>query len=116
MSDVELKPCPFCGGVANRRRNPYHEWIECIDCTANISDGGYGIDIAERKWNRRAAPPPDEREALADAIAHNAQQAVAELESRYDSGESWDTGDALLSSLLAYIQDCARRLQEVDGE
>ena len=32
MSDIELKPCPFCGGEAVVHTDYDTEWIECTQC------------------------------------------------------------------------------------
>ena len=66
MSNIELKPCPFCGGEATIRtriRNctpPYQiAWVECEKCGATGStfsdtdDNGSHIFSAIEAWNRR---------------------------------------------------------------
>ena len=47
----ELKPCPFCGGVAEELGSCVH-WISCADCRAE----SYTYDTLEEAieaWNRR---------------------------------------------------------------
>jgi Lar family restriction alleviation protein len=72
MTGLNLKPCPFCGGVANNTiRFHSHEddqrfdevMIYCIQCGATQSDIDHeGADHVERarevikRWNRRAKP------------------------------------------------------------
>lgn len=29
-----LKPCPFCGGIADYKEDGYHGWVQCIECLA----------------------------------------------------------------------------------
>lgn len=68
MSDIELKPCPFCGGEArlvwmNVRNTDtgakaYH--VKCTKCQCTQWPDGsgefprYGRDAAAAAWNRRA--------------------------------------------------------------
>ena len=66
---VELKPCPFCGGISFSYRfkkdnrmvfGVRHEicTIECLGCTASVRQAGPGREIAKENaismWNRRA--------------------------------------------------------------
>lgn len=53
MSEVELKPCPFCGGTT---LDDDGENVICSDCLAIGPDADYlegGISSAAA-WNRRA--------------------------------------------------------------
>lgn len=55
MGDMELKPCPFCGGDAKEFTGEDaapHRWtVECDSCGAHVgSDTRYK---ARAKWNRR---------------------------------------------------------------
>ncbi|HJC89564.1 MAG TPA: Lar family restriction alleviation protein [Candidatus Mediterraneibacter excrementigallinarum] len=54
MSEIKLKPCPFCGGEAKLTGNPYAEmWVvECGICHA-LSDVCHTQEDAAEKWNRR---------------------------------------------------------------
>ena len=72
--EIELKPCPFCGGVVELdARKGYEERqeyygkaclsIECMDCGAQVTaynhtDGPLPYETmaaaAAEKWNRRA--------------------------------------------------------------
>lgn len=53
--EVELKPCPFCGGTTLLMNKGSNCWITCNDCKA---EGPYEIgqteDEAITAWNRRA--------------------------------------------------------------
>lgn len=53
--DVELAPCPFCGGVNLEKNttNPSSYWIECVDCGGQ-TDGGGSWQEAVDNWNRRS--------------------------------------------------------------
>ena len=71
MSDVELKPCPFCGGVAEHHSilnvtpvidengayidadDEYYEWVECTECKASTLVTEYENESVEL-WNRRS--------------------------------------------------------------
>ncbi|GEM_PF-2074086 len=80
MSEIELNPCPFCGGSAMLSRESGDErvayqaraWVACLPCGArgqsaygDTSKGGYadntGVELrAAAGWNTRAAlTPPD---------------------------------------------------------
>ena len=78
-SDLELLPCPFCGGteVVYFRYNHIDGdrfGVVCCDCMANI-DPGYAQQksTVQEKWNHRAASnsygywiPVDEKEDAFD--------------------------------------------------
>lgn len=54
MKNKELKPCPFCGGIAYIQKHSYRYayWIKCYDC--GVETEAYGFeDEAIKVWNRR---------------------------------------------------------------
>ena len=57
-----LKPCPFCGGVAeydNSDGGPY-EWVQCTNCGAQGPGANYnesGLEAALTAWNSRKETP-----------------------------------------------------------
>lgn len=63
---MALKPCPFCGGVADIQNGHHHfddVFIECSSCTASgpLFDNAEGNDAAAKNlnaaitaWNTRA--------------------------------------------------------------
>lgn len=61
MGEVELKPCPFCGGEAAIERlgdNRRSTIISCVDCGCCLENGEtfkHGT-----LWNTRTPPRPDE--------------------------------------------------------
>ena len=72
MSDMELKPCPFCGGEAVINEIPPHKhtfvnmpdcegftYIECTGCGCTI--GADTTQQAIEAWNRRADDGLDKR-------------------------------------------------------
>ena len=63
---TELKPCPFCGGEGEDRRDvrsgyennlddryPYFYYVECGMCKATGGRKVGGADAARQAWNRR---------------------------------------------------------------
>lgn len=52
---MELKPCPFCGGLdLEVRHGKYMWWIECADSDCRASGGAkYQKNEAIEAWNRR---------------------------------------------------------------
>lgn len=61
----ELKPCPFCGGKAERGHYDGIVWIECTECEASTKgiDTGLFYEQAIAAWNRRTEPPESEARA-----------------------------------------------------
>ena len=59
MLRLDLKPCPFCGGIADMWRTNYHVWIECENFRVNDSDchmvqvSADTEEEAVRKWEER---------------------------------------------------------------
>ena len=62
MSEIKLKPCPFCGGEAILKRDRIGLYcVKCTNCgcmTTFQFDFGEGEEVSKRKatdvWNRRA--------------------------------------------------------------
>lgn len=58
MLEIELKPCPFCGGEAIDTYNTHHKYIiycENENCMMNQNEVGYeSLEEAIEAWNRRA--------------------------------------------------------------
>lgn len=62
MSDIKLKPCPFCGGEAILKRDKIGLYCaKCTNCgcmTTFQFDFGEGEEVSKRKaadvWTRRA--------------------------------------------------------------
>lgn len=55
MGGIELKPCPFCGGVAEVVVDSETEMlfiIQCTECKAQTT-GYENLYSAEYDWNRR---------------------------------------------------------------
>lgn len=54
MSEVKLKPCPFCGGeniMLDKTKEDTLHLVVCRNCVAQVS--GFTRDGAIRAWNRR---------------------------------------------------------------
>lgn len=61
MSEIKLKPCPFCGGEAKvgYAINDYNRWgVSCntCGCVVEVGFGDYEdtMEEAVKAWNRRA--------------------------------------------------------------
>lgn len=60
MAEIELKPCPFCGGKATFKNEQFYGCnaviVICNDCMAKSKycTGAYLYDQAAEAWNRRA--------------------------------------------------------------
>ena len=58
MADVELKPCPFCGGEAKIEKHVCAVYVACtvckassVSCTAMLEK--CALDVAVEAWNKR---------------------------------------------------------------
>ncbi len=60
MSEIELKPCPFCGGKAKfalgeeyrEEHKQANDWVECESCGVETAYFDTAEEAAEA-WNRR---------------------------------------------------------------
>jgi Lar family restriction alleviation protein len=73
---TDLKPCPFCGGVAVfREADEHYRMVGCKKCDYGMASQG-GFDIVHR-WNRRAHDASETaalrkvRDEMAMAISRN---------------------------------------------
>lgn len=62
MNETKLKPCPFCGGIAEIKHDFYdndqHSYVRCRGCRCKISDVQISTEYssdekAAERWNRR---------------------------------------------------------------
>lgn len=62
---MELKPCPFCGGMAHidHYMQPKEEWrIMCMDCPVKFGRlAGLNKKEVTEAWNHRVGDDPMER-------------------------------------------------------
>jgi len=64
MRNEKLKPCPFCGGMADFAKDylctESYIWIECTKCGARIAGVAEALDYCAKDkaielWNKRRA-------------------------------------------------------------
>ena len=95
MSEIELKPCPFCGSddVFRGMLEEVH-YVECWHCGAKIETYN-GIEDAVKTWNTRAIDR-DELLKIAD-----------ELENKffvvYDSHGEIDHADCFVERIMKAV-------------
>lgn len=95
MSEIDLKPCPFCGSddVFCGMLEEVH-YVECCDCCAKVETYN-GIEDAVKTWNTRAIDR-DELMAIAD-----------ELENKffvvYDSHGEIDHADCFVERIMKAV-------------
>lgn len=62
---INLLPCPFCGGYAKQYDRFNASTVKCKTCGANVRQSEMGLGDAPEKWNRRTyiqpAVQPDRR-------------------------------------------------------
>lgn len=83
--DVKIKPCPFCGGVAQRVDIPADEhdpnaggsYIACKFCLASSSIAFGDKSSLVDNWNNRAGDARIRAEARAEALHGAAERASA---------------------------------------
>lgn len=62
--DVDLKPCPCCGGKVCLYNLGWGVRIKCVDCSVQ-TDAYPTLTAAARAWNSRMSPfTPDELDAI----------------------------------------------------
>lgn len=82
MSNIKLKPCPFCGGVARITTNvTYNGAIRacCTKCHASgdlvkLSAEYAAADIAAAEWNQRTDQPPKARWTREDVTTYDGEK------------------------------------------
>ena len=52
MPNVDLKPCPFCGGEAEKTKCLSGVFVQCHKCWASTRVSS-SQGVATRAWNRR---------------------------------------------------------------
>lgn len=123
MSDTELLPCPFCGGLAWMHKHDPHDgfWpngafrIECQKCHAATTHWHTEAQAVE-SWNQRAAlvgqPNNEARDALAEREAKccpedvGFEEYIATLEKRLAARADWQHSDAVKAA-HAHLLDVA---------
>lgn len=95
MSEIELKPCPFCGSgdvICDMFEDVY--FVECWDCCAKVESFN-GLEDAVAGWNARAIDR-DELLKIAD-----------ELENKffvvYDSHGEIDHADCFVERIMKAV-------------
>ena len=77
MSELELKPCPFCGGEADEYEGDYGNGVYCMQCGAMVGEPiheGFRVDRrvtyqqASEAWNMRATLRSEREKALEELV------------------------------------------------
>lgn len=79
MSEIKLKPCPFCGGVA--RIASVGETVVFVTCqTCHVGTQGISVSAeycanekAAEEWNRRADVPPKANWTREDVTSYDGE-------------------------------------------
>lgn len=69
--DINLKPCPFCGGEAEMLSDDEHVWVRCKDCFVELYPFAKNVNYCAKEkaaelWNTRVHEEPAEE--LADPL------------------------------------------------
>jgi len=116
MSELEIKPCPFCGGEAKLRQYPYCDIIRCENDGCEVKPScGMGHDNADcsktneliEAWNTRATRKPT------DAVREFAEH-VAEDTRRRESKAWAEAATQTMDAALRVVDDCDRRIAELE--
>jgi hypothetical protein len=102
---IDLKPCPFCGGLAHPPSDTLFKRVSCQNCGAS-GNSFAGNDVAIKKaienWNARTASPDNAgRKVMGElindmVIAHNMSHA-AFCDSSYWKDEFQDKAKILIA-------------------
>lgn len=65
MTEIKLKPCPFCGGEDVHITDAWPHYPYCLGCGAVVRKTPYacgeeGIKQAAQRWNRRVTDMREE--------------------------------------------------------
>lgn len=84
-----LKPCPFCGGIADYKEDGYHGWVQCIECLAT-TDKYYAWrdknwkEEATNDWNDRV-PSTDQDKLQIEEAEH--LKTIKERDNYHDAAD-----------------------------
>lgn len=101
MTEPELKPCPFCGGVAEVQdaTGADRVWhVKCLDCCATAGPAGLCTSRggAVELWNARAAGPETrERGTLQWAL----EQCHGRVVTRIEAERVWQAWSGCLTAI-----------------
>jgi hypothetical protein len=85
---VELKACPFCGGMADYANTWTPSfWIECQECGAEVSDGDGLFGDTDKPWSY-SANPQGPHEASLDGLPENYQASARAAAERWNTRPS----------------------------
>ena len=100
MSEIKLKPCPFCGGEAriNKGHSRLAEWytVSCSKCHVTQTVRYIKPEKAIEAWNTRAD---------ADIRAKTIDDCMNEIREYAINAYDWEIGGELAHGKIGHIQE-----------
>ncbi len=105
---TEIKPCPFCGGVATVQTIAVRQkggrtngmcTVGCTECSALLGEGFNFEEAAIMAWNRQRVRPP------IDALCNMLSLVLSARSNAKDRYLTWNEITTRERKLLEYVRD-----------